>query len=376
MCPISTDPTTHVARFAAAQPLQASKFYRRWAIKLRRPVYRRRAIRAGLLLSNVAILAVILVIVLQNPHATTLKLPASSATVVSAVANPLDQLSSASIAETVARMASLPESTAITNQADSQVTELALASTEDNVIAKPQVVTTALKSRADIQNYTAQAGDTLASLAVKFGVTSDSIRWSNGLSASGAIAAGTKLVIPPVNGIVYTVKAGDTPTTLAAKFGANQGQIIAYNDAEISGLQVGELIIVPGGSQPTTTAAASALGSGYAWGGSATYGDNGYDFGYCTWYVAELRIKAGDPLPSDLGNASTWGIRAQEFGLPVGNTPKVGAAVVTSTRGEGHVAYVTGVNADGTINITEMNVVGWDRVDNNTISGAGLTYIY
>jgi surface antigen len=313
--------------------------------------------------------------VLQNSHSGTIT-PIATSTTAAPVANPLDQLSSASIAETAARMTSLPETTAITNQADSQITELATAPTDNSVINKPQVVTTALKSRADIQNYVSQSGDTLASLAVKFGVTSNSIQWSNGLSATGTIAAGATLVIPPVNGIVYTVKPGDTPTTLAAKYNASEDEIIAYNDAEINGLQPGEQIIIPNGTQPVASAAAVSFSSEGSWGGnSAVFGDNGYDFGYCTWYVAELRMKAGDPVPANLGNASTWAIRAAEFGLPTGTTPKVGAAVVTSTRGEGHVAYVTGVNPDGSITVTEMNVVGWDRTDTATYSG-NFSYIY
>jgi len=62
------------------------------------------------LLSNALILAVILVFVLQSPNATSDSkiLSANSASEPAAVANPLDQLSSADIALTVARMRNLP----------------------------------------------------------------------------------------------------------------------------------------------------------------------------------------------------------------------------------------------------------------------------
>jgi len=76
------------------------------------------------------------------------------------------------------------------------------------VLSKPQIVATALKSRADIKTYVVQAGETIPALATRFGITSDSIRWSNGLSGDN-LNVGTKLTIPPVSGIVYTVKAGD-----------------------------------------------------------------------------------------------------------------------------------------------------------------------
>src|SRR2546429_4403542 len=45
-------------------------------------------------------------------------------------------------------------------------------------------------------------------------------------------------------------------------------------------------------------------------------------------------------------------------GLSVGRTPAVGAAVVTSHRGAGHVAYVEKVNDDGSVWISEMNSYG------------------
>ena len=70
---------------------------------------------------------------------------------------------------------------------------------------------------------------------------------------------------------------------------------------------------------------------------------------------------------------------SSRFGLPVGTTPEVGAAVVMSTSadyGLGHVAYVTGVNPDGTITISEMNFYGPYQVDTRTVPGYGYLYIY
>ena len=151
----------------------------------------------------------------------------------------------------MARVNSLPETTAINNQAQSQAADIAIASTENSVTAKPEVVTTALKSRADIHTYTFQSGDTISELATRFGITSDSIRWSNNVSGD-TVPVGTKLVIPPVTGIVYTVKAGDTADSLAARFNSSREQILAYNDGEISGLHVGEQIIIPNASQSAT----------------------------------------------------------------------------------------------------------------------------
>lgn len=345
---------------------------------MRRATVRRRAIRFALLASNLVILGVILAIVLQNSHTDQMASTAPLANQVStaAVANPLDQVSSADIALTVARMSSLPEATAIINQAQSQAADASIAPSSNNVLNKPQVLATALKSKADISNYVTVAGDTVPSVATKFGVTSDSIRWSNDLNGD-ALSPGTKLAIPPVSGIIYTVKDGDTPDTLAAKFRADKNKIIAYNDAEIHGLTVGEQIIIPDATKVAPVVATSYS----AWGGSTTpvYGSNGYDFGYCTWWVASRRAQVGAPVPSNLGNASSWAYIARGQGLATGNTPKQYAAAVTSTRGEGHVVFVESVNDDGSIVISEMNHLGWDVKDTQTVSAdqaANYSYVY
>jgi surface antigen len=279
-------------------------------------------------------------------------------------------------------MSNLPEAVPITNQADSEEVAVTKAATENSVIStKPQVVATSTVFARNVKEYVVAKGDTIAGIASKFGVTSESIRWSNNLTGS-TVDSGTKLLIPPLNGIVYTVSRGDTPQSIATKFNANKNKLVQFNDAEISGFKVGQRIVVPGGSKAAVrTSSSSSFSSVRTL--KAVYGYNGYDYGYCTWYVASVRS-----IPAGLGNAATWGIRARAMGLPTGSTPRVGAAVVTSTSGAGHVAYVEAVNGDGTIWVSEMNshgqvsmtdsspAGGWGRRDYKIISASGKTYIY
>jgi surface antigen len=336
-----------------------AKLHRQIQSKLRLKTARRRNVRIALLASNVLILAVIIAFVALKPNAATPASLASSAA-ASTAANPLDQVSSADIALTVARLNSLPETTAINNQAQSQAAEVAIAASSNNVTAKPAVIATSLKSSADIKDYTVLPGDTVASIAAKFGVTSESIRWSNGLTGD-TVAAGTKLAIPPVNGVVYTVNTGDTPDSLAAKFHVNKDKIIAYNDAEIKGLAVGQRIIIPDAVQGgSTNLRAATIGpSAFAWGTSPMYGANGYDYGYCTWYVAN-RIA----VPNNWGNANTWSYYAPGSGWRVSKRPTPGSVAQTTGPGYGHVALVEAVSDDGTmIKYSDMNgLAGWGRV--------------
>ncbi len=339
---------------------------------MQRKTVRRRIIRYGLILGNLAILVIVFAVIFLVPragqatassgvaeHAAALSADASNQ---SQAVNPLDQLSAADVAVTVARMGLLPEATAVTNQADSVNAELAMAPTSADIVTKPQVVDTAFNSRQDIKYYTTVAGDTVATIAAKFNVTSDSIRWSNNLNTD-AVAVNQKLVIPPVNGIVYTVQAGDTADSLASKFSANKDKIIAFNDAEISGLQPGEQILIPDGTKaaaPVVIVASSSRATTFPWGGSAPiYGYNGYDYGYCTWYVAS-RIA----VPTNWGNANTWDNLAPLSGWSVSTVPTPGAIAQTDRGAEGHVAIVEAVSPDGSqIKFSDMNgLAGFGRV--------------
>ncbi len=357
-----------------------------------RTVSQRRFIRYSLLALNVLLLGSIVIFVSQDNSSSNGSSSNSASTTVQkdAPSDPLDQVSTADIAVNLAQMANLAETPAVTNQADSASIELAVPA-QNIVIAKPQAVVTQLKSSKDILMYTVQNGETVASIAARFSVTSESILWSNNISGN-VVAAGTKLVIPPVTGIVYTVKAGDTPDTLAQKYRANKDQIIAYNDAELSGLKVGQQIIIPDGQQIANSRGPYGAYGGSIAGFSAVYGYNGYDFGFCTWYVAKRRADIGRPLPSNLGDAWTWDDRAAAAGISVNNMPTVGAAIVTNTsRRPGHVAIVEAVNEDGSVWISEMNsrgqvsmsnpasAGGWGRVDYKLIPASaarGYNYIH
>jgi surface antigen/LysM repeat protein len=268
-----------------------------------------------------------------------------------AATEPLDQLSSADIAKSVALVVGLgqEETLAVINQSDTVRYEQTIAPADTTVVAKPQEVATPFKSRLDIKDYIVQGGDTVSSIAAKFGVTSDSIIWSNGLRGN-AVAAGIKLVVPPINGIVYNVANGDTLDSLSRKFRANKDLLVAFNDIELTGLKVGERILIPNGVQPVVS---NYFAYNLLWGG------NGYIPGFCTWYVANRRAAAGNPIPNNLGNAATWYPIAVATGMPTGYTPKAGAVLwhvnTSIARGLGHVGYVERVNDDGSILVSDMN---------------------
>ena len=322
------------------------------------PKRSRRAARWGIIAGNVLLLVGIGAFIITNRSASQTVRSSnlnSAVSTASSLPNPLDQLSSAQIALNVAQMAKLPELTPIRNQADSDSLLLSIVPNDTTVLAKPQVVSTAARSKKDIIRYVTRAGDTISNLADRFNVSADSIRWSNSVGGD-SLAEGVKLVIPPINGIVYKVKSGDTPVSLARKFRADEGQIIAVNDAEISGLRPGELIVIPNGRIEVVAPSYSTVGFSSF---SARYGGNGYDYGYCTWYVASKIA-----VPNNWGNANTWDNYAALSGWTVSRVPRVGAIAQSDRGWAGHVAIVHAVSADKTmIKYSDMNgLAGWGRV--------------
>lgn len=344
---------------------------------------RKRLIRYSILFANLVVLIGVVAFVVNAPTGgTVVNNSVVSTSDTTSASGALDQLSSADIAVHVARLANMPEASSVTNKADSVNAQLAVTPADDTVIAKPQVVATSLKSYKDIQTYVTVAGDTIPSIAAKFGITSDTIRWSNGLQGDN-VDTGKALFISPVNGIVYVVKDGDTIDSLVSKYKANKEQLIADNDAEVTGLKIGSKILIRDGSitPVVQTRSFSYNTGGFAWGGyGAVYGSNGYDYGYCTWYVAIKRSQAGRPIPSNLGNASSWLDLAARSGFAIGKVPQAGAVIWTVPSDYyGHVGYVESVNPDGSVNVSEMNVVGFNRISTKTLSpeaAAGYSYIY
>jgi surface antigen len=208
------------------------------------------------------------------------------------------------------------------------------------------------------QTYTVGAGDTVASIADRFGVTEDDIRASNPPLFRGAgVTAGQEITVPPIHGFVYTVADGDTVGSLASRFQVEGGSISDFNFLPSGALVPGIQLVIPGGLNPDlyprrATNQAPHLGS---------YANGKFAYGYCTWYVASRR-----PVPWT-GDAWQWFGGAKAMGFPTGQTPQPGAIMVTWESWVGHVAYVEQVNADGSYVVSEMNYAGWGRIDTRTI---------
>lgn len=111
------------------------------------------------------------------------------------------------------------------------------------------------KPRDRIYEYTVQPGDTVSSIAEKFGVSQDTIRWQNNLKSKDSIRAGQTLQILPVTGVIHKVQKGDTVYSIARKYDASTQAIVdfpynTFTNDETFELAIGQTIIVPDGIKP------------------------------------------------------------------------------------------------------------------------------
>jgi len=106
--------------------------------------------------------------------------------------------------------------------------------------------------------YTVTDGDTIASIAAQFNISTNTILWANGLSGRDVIRVGDHLTILPTTGILHTVAGGDTVSGLSEKYDTDAADIIAYNnlDSEAS-LSIGQKLIIPDGVLPSAVSAPS-----------------------------------------------------------------------------------------------------------------------
>src|SRR3989338_1914805 len=112
------------------------------------------------------------------------------------------------------------------------------------------------KNRFEIIDYEVVKGDTLGTIAEKFGISIDTIRWANSLK-SDTLVPGQTLRIPPVTGIVHKVQSGDTVYSLAKKYKTNPQEIVDFpandfSDLDTFALNVGQTLFIPDGVMPNT----------------------------------------------------------------------------------------------------------------------------
>ena len=143
-----------------------------------------------------------------------------------------------------------------------------------------------------------------------FDVSVNTILWANNLKSARDVQPGDTLIILPISGIEHTVVKGDTLKSLAKKYGADADEIAQYNGLDSAvPLVLGGNLLIPGGeigtpvsSIPTSTKRPSKdpyRGGGGAFiagyfsnplpGGTLTQGVHG-------WNAVDIGAARGTPI--------------------------------------------------------------------------------
>ncbi|MFT4532399.1 MAG: LysM repeat protein [Candidatus Saccharimonadales bacterium] len=186
--------------------------------------------------------------------------------------------------------------------------------------------------------------------------------------------------------VIHTVKEDETLSKIAKQHDVEWQRIFSKNVslATPDVISEGDKLIIPGTEEvleervipepvviivpkPTVSVASSSTVQSVSAPLGSSVG-NRYTAGNCTWYAKSRR----PDMPNNLGNAATWVSRAASQGLATGGSPRAGAI---GQRGN-HVVYVESVNADGTVNISEMNYRALYAVTTRTVAPTYFSYIY
>lgn len=121
-------------------------------------------------------------------------------------------------------------------------------------------------TRDTVITYTIKEGDTLSEIADQFGISVNTILWSNEGVSAKKLRVGTEIAILPVSGARHIVGKGDNLSYLAKKYKVSILQIQEANDLNGDTLKIGQELIIPGAtvSGPSSSGAVAAKSSSSA----------------------------------------------------------------------------------------------------------------
>ena len=151
------------------------------------------------------------------------------------------------------------------------------------------------RPRNEVIQYEIRAGDTIFSIAERYGLKPETIAWSNDRSIIGGLRPGRQINILPVDGAYYTVPTAETVRDIASRFGVDPYTIINSEFNDLFGVEpdtelpVGTKVVVPGGSAEAIswtarverTGEAATSGGGGGGGGQIIFEPG--DPGSCGW---------------------------------------------------------------------------------------------
>lgn len=161
------------------------------------------------------------------------------------------------------------------------------------------------RPRSEVIEYEVVTGDTINSIAEKFGLKPETIAWSNPRSIVQVLRPGDRVIILPVDGVYHMAIGSSTISEIAAQYGVNPYTILESEFNQIADLTPdsiplnGARLVIAGGiaeqiswSPPVVRVDSTSGGNGNSSGGS------------------QISFAAGDPgscgLVNNPGGGGAW----------------------------------------------------------------------
>jgi murein DD-endopeptidase MepM/ murein hydrolase activator NlpD len=214
--------------------------------------------------------------------------------------------------------------------------------------------------------YTVEKGDTIGTIAQKFEISQDTIRWANDMTGDD-LSIGQEIKILPISGIEHKVEAGETVYSIAKKYNTDPQGIVdfAFNDfanRETFTLVTGQMLMVPNAIKPEEQKTIKrqvyiAEGPVPVSPGGFTYPVHGEISQSYSWYHQALDIAApyGTPIFA-AHNGTVTEVRTGSYDTGYGNN-------VMISNGDGitsHYAHMESVNVSvGQQVVGGSTILGW-----------------
>jgi murein DD-endopeptidase MepM/ murein hydrolase activator NlpD len=196
--------------------------------------------------------------------------------------------------------------------------------------------------------YEVQPGDTVSSIAARFGLQSESIIWNNiDISDKDFLAVGQLLRIPASDGIIHEVRLDETLSDIAARYSVDLTAITTFTSNGIEkpdDIQEKQLVFVPGGTVPAppapTPAAAAAepaqpSGDGTAAAPAASAAPAAAPSGSSKGLIWPVT----GPISSYMGPSHPLGIDIDQYATPNAPIHAATSGVVTFAGGDPCCSY-------------------------------------
>jgi LysM repeat protein len=152
------------------------------------------------------------------------------------------------------------------------------------------------------QVHVVQRGETVYSIAIRYGTTVQAISNANGLVNPSTIYAGQRLTIPgsgssgattsggaTTGGGAYTVRRGDTLWSIATRYGTTIAALQQVNGLASNIIYTGQRLVIPGGGSAGTPAVTQSSGGGQVY--TVQRGDTlsaiAFRYGSTVWAISQ-----------------------------------------------------------------------------------------